>query len=86
LSKARINDIDIYYETHGERRHAYMNQINAIYAFDAYDRLPQITAPSLVLTGADDVLIPPANSHTLAARTPNARLIEFDRAGHLYLY
>ncbi len=67
-----------------QRAHAYTNQINAVYAFDAYDRLPQIAAPALVLTGADDVLIPPANSQALAARVPNARLIVFERAGHLF--
>jgi len=67
-----------------QRLHAYKNQINAVYDFDAYDRLPRITAPTLILTGADDVLIPPANSHNLAARIPDARLIEFEQAGHLF--
>ena len=67
-----------------QRAHAYLNQINAIWAFDAYDRLPQIAAPTLALTGTDDVLIPPANSQTLAQRIPNARLVEFDQAGHLF--
>jgi pimeloyl-ACP methyl ester carboxylesterase len=46
--------------------------------------LPQIAAPTLILTGVDDVLIPPANSRDLAARIPNARLIEFEQAGHLF--
>jgi len=67
-----------------QRRHAYANQINAIYAFDAYDRLPRIIAPTLILTGSDDVLIPSANSQTLASRIPNARLIEFEQTGHLF--
>jgi pimeloyl-ACP methyl ester carboxylesterase len=67
-----------------QRGRAYSNQINAIYAFDAYDRLPEIAVPTLILTGADDVLIPPANSQTLAARIPNARLIEYEHAGHLF--
>ena len=67
-----------------QRGYAYANQIKAIYTFDAHDRLPQITAPTLILTGADDVLIPPANSQTLAARIPDARLIEFEQAGHLF--
>ncbi len=67
-----------------QRGYAYANQVNAIYAFDAYNRLPQITAPTLILTGVDDVLIPPANSQSLAARIPNTRLIEFEQAGHLF--
>jgi pimeloyl-ACP methyl ester carboxylesterase len=67
-----------------QRGYAYTNQIQAIYGFDAYDRLPQITAATLVLTGSDDVLIPPENSRSLVSRIPNARLIEFENAGHLF--
>jgi pimeloyl-ACP methyl ester carboxylesterase len=67
-----------------QRAYAYTNQINAIWAFDAYDRLPQISAPTLVLTGKDDVLIPPENSQMIAERIPGARLIEFEQAGHLF--
>jgi pimeloyl-ACP methyl ester carboxylesterase len=67
-----------------QRGYAYTNQINAVYAFDAYDRLPQIAAPTLILTGTDDVLIPPANSQTLVDRIPGARLVEFEHAGHLF--
>lgn len=67
-----------------QRLHGYLRQINAVYAFDAYDRLPQITAPTLIVTGADDVLIPPENSKLLAERIPRAQLIEFPQAGHLF--
>lgn len=67
-----------------QRLHGYVNQINAVWAFDAFDRLPQISTPTLVMTGKDDVLVPPANSKTLAERIPNARLIEFPQAGHLF--
>jgi pimeloyl-ACP methyl ester carboxylesterase len=67
-----------------QQLHAYANQMAAIWAFDAYDRLPQITAPTLVLTGKDDALIPPANSQIIAAQIPGAQLIEFEQAGHLF--
>ena len=67
-----------------QRLHGYTNQINAIYAFDADGRLPQITTPTLILTGKDDALVVPENSHRLAARIPGARLIEFEHAGHLF--
>ncbi len=63
---------------------AYLRQLNAVYGFDAYDRLPEISAPTLVLTGTDDVLIPPGNSKIIADRIPNSRLIEFADAGHLF--
>ena len=67
-----------------QRAHAYALQIQAIYGFDAWDRLPQIAIPTLVLTGQDDVLIPPENSRDIAARIPGARLVEIERAGHLF--
>jgi len=67
-----------------QRLKAYLNQLGAVYGFDAYDRLPQITAPALVLTGTDDALIPPGNSKILAERIPDSRLVEFAEAGHLF--
>ncbi len=67
-----------------QRLHGYLNQINAVWAFDAFDRLPQITAPTLVMTGTDDVLVPPGNSKIIAGHIPNARLLEFKNAGHLF--
>ncbi|MEP7341236.1 MAG: alpha/beta fold hydrolase [Acidobacteriota bacterium] len=67
-----------------QRLKPYLNQISAVYGFDAFDRLPQITTPTLVLTGTDDTLVPPGNSKIIAERIPNARLIEFSDAGHLF--
>ncbi|HZS10483.1 MAG TPA: alpha/beta hydrolase [Blastocatellia bacterium] len=64
--------------------YAYFQQLDAVYRFDSYDRLPEIRQPALVLTGTEDPLIPPANSDVLAARIPNARLIRFEDASHLF--
>jgi 3-oxoadipate enol-lactonase len=49
---------------------------------DIYDRLSEISCPTLILTGAEDILVPPQNSHIMAARIPNARLIEYPNAAH----
>ena len=38
----------------------------------SYDRLPEIRSPTLVVTGTDDVVIPPANAVTLSERIPGA--------------
>jgi pimeloyl-ACP methyl ester carboxylesterase len=40
-----------------------------------YDRLPQIGAPTLVIAGGDDELVPSANSPILAQRIPGAELV-----------
>jgi pimeloyl-ACP methyl ester carboxylesterase len=60
-------------------------QMDAIQAHDTYDRLHLITAPTLVLTGAEDILIPPENSKNLADRIPNAECIVIQGGGHQIL-
>jgi pimeloyl-ACP methyl ester carboxylesterase len=50
--------------------------------FDARPLLPSVTAPVLVVGGADDLLTPPALTHELAAALPNARAVVLARAGH----
>ena len=50
------------------------------------DRLVDIQRPTLVLTGTADVLVPPQNSHMIAERIPNARLVEYEGAGHDFLH
>lgn len=57
-------------------------QLGAILTFSSYSRLPQIQMPTLVMTGNQDVLIPPQNSEILARRIPNARLVVFPGGGH----
>jgi pimeloyl-ACP methyl ester carboxylesterase len=52
----------------------------------SYDRLTQVRSPTLVLTGADDVVIPPENAVTLLERIPGARLMQFPGAGHGLMY
>ncbi|MBN6545486.1 alpha/beta fold hydrolase, partial [Actinacidiphila bryophytorum] len=51
---------------------------------DAWDALPGITAPTLVLHGEDDVLNPAANATLLAQRIPGARLHLLPGARHAY--
>lgn len=50
---------------------------------DATPGLSAISAPTLVVSGADDTLIPPSESAALAAAIPGARLVTLAAAGHL---
>jgi pimeloyl-ACP methyl ester carboxylesterase len=54
--------------------------------FNTYGRLGQIVAPTLVVTGDADRLVPPANSHLLAARIPGAELEILAGAGHGFFW
>ena len=51
---------------------------------ETFDRLHQITQPTLVMTGTEDALIDPGNSRVLSEHIPGARLIEFEKTGHLF--
>ncbi|MHB8203040.1 MAG: alpha/beta fold hydrolase [Desulfomonilaceae bacterium] len=62
-----------------------IKQWEAVQQHDTFDRLPQITAPTLVVTGTEDLLIPPENSRILAERIPNAELKVIPHAGHQVL-
>jgi len=46
-------------------------------------RLPRIAAPTLIVWGADDRLVPPLYAKLFAERIPGARLEMLDRVGHL---
>lgn len=48
--------------------------------------LATIAAPTLVMTGAADVVTPPANSRAIAERIPGARLRLIAAAGHSFLF
>ncbi len=64
----------------------FKRQAEAAASFDTWDRLPQITAPTLILAGTADQLIPSDNSRIMASRIPNAKLVLFEGAGHGYLW
>jgi 3-oxoadipate enol-lactonase len=62
----------------------FKRHLDATYGLKTYDRLPQITMPTLVITGAKDVLIPARNSEILAERIPGAKLHIISNAGHAF--
>jgi pimeloyl-ACP methyl ester carboxylesterase len=67
--------------------HAFAAQVDALLDFsDEYrSYLERITAPTLVLVGADDRLTPPADAEELVALVPGARLHVVKGAGHVLM-
>lgn len=59
-------------------------QWEAMQGFDAYDRLPSLRVPTLVLHGTEDRTVHPDNARVLAERIPDARLVLLEGAGHVY--
>ncbi len=65
-------------------RYAWLRQFEACLAFDASGRAGTIRAPTLVVTGDLDRVIPAENSYLLAETIPGARLAVVRGAGHLF--
>ncbi|MDP9869643.1 MULTISPECIES: alpha/beta fold hydrolase [Streptosporangium] len=64
---------------HARRRH-----LAASAGHDAWDALPRITAPTLVIHGTDDLFNPAANAPLLAGRVPGALTHLIPGARHAY--
>ncbi len=63
---------------------AYAAQLAGILAWEAYSRLDTIAAPTLVIHGENDQLVPPGNGELIAQRIPGAKLVLIPRAGHIF--
>lgn len=63
-----------------------IRQLEALITANTYDRLPQISVPTLIICAAQDKLNPVENQRTLASQMPNAELVVMENLGHgLYL-
>ena len=47
-------------------------------------KLGRVTAPTLILFGEHDAVVPPANAELLASKLPNARVEILPYAGHFF--
>jgi len=63
-----------------------MGQIEAIAGCNTLERLHTIEALTLVITGAEDKLVPPPrSSEVIASRIPNAKLVKVEGGSHAYV-
>ena len=62
---------------------SYYRQAEAGSRFDTSAATGRISAPTLVIHGAEDRYVPPSNARALAAGIPGARLRVLEGAGHL---
>ena len=67
---------------HPQSPEAFKRQLAAWKAHDAYDRLPQITVPTLVIAGAEDIATPPALGQVVAERIPGAEFVVLPGEAH----
>jgi pimeloyl-ACP methyl ester carboxylesterase len=60
----------------------YQAQLLALVYWSAYEQLPSMTMPTLVMHGLQDELIPPENGRVLAERLPRCTYLEMPDASH----
>jgi pimeloyl-ACP methyl ester carboxylesterase len=63
----------------------YASQLYAVAGWTSLPWLHRIVAPTLVLSGAKDPIVPPMNARILARRIPHASVQVIPDAGHLLL-
>jgi pimeloyl-ACP methyl ester carboxylesterase len=63
----------------------YTGQVQAIFAWTSYDRLDRIAAPTLIIHGETDQLVPPENARILAQAIAGSRLVMLPHASHLFV-
>lgn len=71
---------------HPQTPEANMAQIMAAATFNTEERLQEIEAPTLIMAGTLDRVVPPRNAELLTAKIPHARLDLIPGAGHHLFY
>jgi pimeloyl-ACP methyl ester carboxylesterase len=67
---------------HYQPADAFFRQFDACLRHDTVDRLNRLVVPTLIMTGDDDPLVPPGNSHVLQELIPAAELHVFTGGRH----
>jgi 3-oxoadipate enol-lactonase len=62
--------------------HGFARQVAALIQHDTRSQISQISVPTLVLIGRDDIFIPIEFSKELADKIPKAELVILERGGH----
>jgi pimeloyl-ACP methyl ester carboxylesterase len=62
----------------------YLEQMAAVTSYTTLDRLHQIKAPTLVITGTGDRIVSPSMSDLIASKIPNAKLVKVKGGSHAF--
>jgi 3-oxoadipate enol-lactonase len=79
---ARRGEVERFGELMARRRDVWRAVNGVVDRAPVHGELGRITAPAVVITGDEDVAIPPEQSERLAAGIRGARLVRIPRAGH----
>ncbi len=65
---------------------AFLRQLDACLGHDTLDRVHRIQAPTLVVTGDEDIITPPRLSRLLAERIPGAKVLFVPGTAHCFIW
>jgi 3-oxoadipate enol-lactonase len=82
--RARIDEDMVIRLKWSPTRAGFMAQLQGIMAWEAYSRLEQLKAPTFVLHGDADRLIPFANGKLIAERIRGAEFLAMPKAAHIF--
>jgi pimeloyl-ACP methyl ester carboxylesterase len=75
---------DLAYEiTRASGKRGWIDALDALTSYDFRDRLPDIACPTLIVWGADDMLVPVRDAAEFERLIPNARKVVFEDTGHV---
>jgi pimeloyl-ACP methyl ester carboxylesterase len=64
---------------------SFKHQMAAAMHHNTYSRLPNITCRTMLMTGTEDILIPPENSDLIASQIPGAILKRYENTAHGFM-
>lgn len=72
--------------THPPSPQGYVTQMMALRRWSSLPRLPGLKAPTLVMAGDDDPIVPLTNGRLIARMIPNSRLHVVKGGGHMFVF
>ncbi|MGH2838147.1 MAG: alpha/beta fold hydrolase [Thermoleophilaceae bacterium] len=76
--------MDLMYEQlRGAGTPGFYDALDALTSYDFRDRLPEINAPTLIVWGEHDMLVPVQDAHEFERLIPQSRTVILDDTGHV---
>jgi pimeloyl-ACP methyl ester carboxylesterase len=73
----------VYEVASGAGKPGFFDALAAIASYDFSDRLPAISAPTLLVWGRNDWIVPVAGAYEYEQLIPGAKRVIFEETGHL---
>jgi pimeloyl-ACP methyl ester carboxylesterase len=79
----RLRSELLYEITRGSGKPGFMDALRTIMGYDFRDRLPEISCPTLIVWGTDDMLVPESDAGEFERLIPGSRKLVFEDTGHM---